>query len=133
MAEVWVATNLADDGKRYRLIRADDLRHLQLVGEVRPRLMAQVPGGVSGWVPLVDSPEAVPRFSGVMGGAVMRPPVPEHFHLELARALDVARLRVREDGHSLIVRAVVEGSRWMWRAESYVELLGEGAALARAS
>jgi hypothetical protein len=135
MAEVWVATNLVDDGKRYRLIRADDLRHLQLVGdEARPRLLAQVPGGqVSGWVPLVDSPEPqYARFSGLVDGKV-RPPVPEHFHLELARALDVARLQAAKEGHSLIVRPVLDGDTWVWRVDGSGVVLAERGALAEVS
>lgn len=133
MAEVWVATSLADDGKRYRLIRADDLRYLQLVGE-RPRLMAQVPGGqVSGWVPLVDSPEPYARFTGTVNVDAVRPPLPEHFHLELARALDEARLRAREEGHSLIVRPVLDGSTWTWRVDSSGLVLQERPALAEVS
>jgi hypothetical protein len=130
MAEVWVATSLVDDGTRYRLIRADDLRYLRLVGE-RPRLMAQVPGGqASGWVPLVDSPEPYARFSGTVNGDGMRPPLPEHFHLELARALDAARLRAREEGHSLLVRPVLDGNTWTWRVDSSGLVLQERPALA---
>lgn len=118
MAGVWVATSLIDDGTRYRLIRADDLRYLQLVGE-RPQLMAQVPGGqVSGWVSLVDSPEPYARFSGTVNGDGVRPPLPEHFHLELVRALDAARLRALKEGHSLIVRPVLDGNTWTWRVDS---------------
>lgn len=136
MAEVWVASNLIDDGKRYRLIRADDLRHLQIVGDkARPRLLAQVLGGqVSGWVPLVDSPEPqYARFSGVMAGNGIRPPLPEHFHLELARALDTARLRAVDEGHSLIVRPVLDGNRWTWRVDSTDAVLEEKHALAEVS
>ncbi|MGW6804802.1 hypothetical protein [Streptomyces sp. NPDC055039] len=128
MAEVWVASNLVDDGTRYRLIRADDLRQLQLIGdEARPRLLAQVPGGqVSGWVPLLDSPEPqYARFSGTVDGNGVRPPVPEHFHLERAAALDAARLQVREEGHSVVVRAVVERGGWVWRAMSYGTFRGQ--------
>ncbi|MBP5888778.1 MULTISPECIES: hypothetical protein [Streptomyces] len=131
MAEVWVATNLSEDGKRYRLIRAEDVRHMQLVGE-RPRLLVQVPGGeVSGWVTLVDSPEPYSRFAGVgLDGAAARPPVPDHFHLELAAALDAARLRARDEGQPLVVRPVIERDGWVWRTEGYAVLLGERSALA---
>ncbi|MET8807924.1 hypothetical protein [Streptomyces sp. NPDC004546] len=123
-----MATNLTDDGDQYGLIHADDLRHLRLIGD-RPRLLAQVPGGeVSGWVPLVDSPEpSYARFSGSVGSEA-RPPLPEHFHLELAAALDAARLQVREEGHSVVVRAVVERSGWVWRAVSYGAILGQRSA-----
>ncbi|MFG2681342.1 hypothetical protein [Streptomyces sp. NPDC048392] len=132
MADVWVATNLVDDGKRYRLIRADDLRHLQLVGD-RPRLIAEVPGGQeSGWVPLVDSREPYARFSGTVDAGT-RPPLPEHFHLELLIALDDARLRVRDEGRSLVVRAVTQGGGWVWRADYYAVLLGAGSVLAEVS
>jgi len=130
MAEVWVATNLTDDGGRYALIRADDVRHLRLVGE-RPRLLAQVPGGeVSGWVALADSPEPRTRFSGVMDGASPPPPLPDHFHLELAAALDAARLQAAKEGYPLIVRPVLDGEMWRWRTETYGAVLGERRALA---
>jgi hypothetical protein len=133
MAEVWVATSLVDDGDRYRLIRADDLRHLQLVGE-RPRLMAQVPGGqVSGWVPLVDSPQPYVRFAGTVNADSVRPPLPEHFHLELARTLDAARLQAAKEGYSLIVLPVLEGGTWRWRTQTYGALLGERRGLAEVS
>src|SRR4051794_28777134 len=82
------------------------------VGEARPRLIAQVPGGqTSGWAPPVDSPESYARrLAGVVDDGV-RPPLPDHFHLELARALDTARLQAREEGHSPLVRPVLDGKR----------------------
>lgn len=133
MAEVWVATNLADDGGRYALIRSDDLRHLKLVGD-RPRLLAQVPGGeVSGWVALADSPEPRTRFSGVMDGSPPPPPLPDHFHLELTAALDAARLQAAKEGYSLIVRPVLDGAMWRWKTETYGVALGERRALADVS
>lgn len=125
MAEVWVATSLTDDGDRYGLVHADDLRHLRLVGEKRPRLLAQLPGGeVSGWVPLVDSAEQQFRVSPVVG-VNMQPPLPDHFHLQLVAALDAARLQASEEGHSVVVRAVVERDAWVWRAVSYSAFLGQ--------
>lgn len=43
MADVWVATNLADNRDTvYALIHADDVRHQRLVGD-RPRLLARGP------------------------------------------------------------------------------------------
>lgn len=132
MAEVWVATRLTDDGARYRLIRADDLRHLELVGEPRPRLMAQVPGGDSGWVVLADSPESRPRFSGVMDGGCP-PALPDHFHLELAAALERARLQAATEGCSLIVCPVIDGNTWRWRTETCGAALGERRTLADVS
>src|SRR4051812_38680515 len=116
MAEVWVATNLTEDGERYRLIRGDDVRHMQLVGE-RPRLLVQVRGGqASGWLAVVDSPEPYSRFAGVgLDGSDARPQVPDHFHLELAAALDAARLTARNEGQPLVIRPVIERDGWVWR------------------
>ncbi|MDX3867240.1 hypothetical protein [Streptomyces europaeiscabiei] len=129
MSEVWVATNLTDDGEMYGLLRAGDLRHLRLVGKPRPRLMAHLPGSPDsdGWVPIVDSgPEpSATRFSGVMDGAAPRPVVPAQFHLELVSALEAARIRAAGEGQPLVVRATYEGSDWRWRTDTY------GAALAQ--
>ncbi|MFJ6709247.1 MULTISPECIES: hypothetical protein [unclassified Streptomyces] len=129
MSDVWVATNLTDDGEMYGLLRADDLRHLRLVGKPRPRLVAQLPGSPDGdgWVPLVDSgPEpASARFSGVVNGATTRPVLPAQFHLELISALEAARLRAAGEGQPLVVRAMYEGTTWRWRTDTY------GAALAQ--
>lgn len=131
MADVWVATNLTEDDGRYRLIRAEDVRHMQLVGE-RPRLLAQVPGGeVSGWMALVDSPEPYSRFAGAgLDGSTARPPVPDHFHLELAAALAAAHVRARAEGQPLVIRPVIEGNAWVWRADNYAVLRGARSALA---
>jgi hypothetical protein len=132
MAEVWVATNVKDDGERYALIRADDVRHLRLVGD-RPRLLAQVPGGeVSGWVALADSPAPATRFSGVMDGSPP-PPLPDHFHLELTAVLDAARLQASKEGYPVIVRPVLDGAMWRWKTETYGAALGERRALTEVS
>ncbi|MEU0061255.1 hypothetical protein [Streptomyces sp. NPDC006334] len=104
---------------------------MQLVGE-RPRLLVQVPGGeVSGWVALVDRPEPNFRFTGVgLNGSSAPPPVPDHFHLELAAALDLARLKASDEGQPLVVRPVIEGDAWVWQTESCAVLLKERSSLA---
>ncbi|MFD4555255.1 hypothetical protein ACFWP5_13210 [Streptomyces sp. NPDC058469] len=122
MAEVWVATNLTDD-EMYGLLRADDLRHLRLVGKPRPRLIAHLPGSPDrdGWVPLVDSgPEpSTARFSGVVNGATPRPTLPAQFHLELISTLEAARIRAAGEGQPVVVRATYEGTTWRWQTDTY--------------
>lgn len=117
MAEVWVATNRADD-ETPDLIRADDLRHLRLVGKGRPRLVSQGPGSD---VTLVDSPDTVGRrFSGVVGTeSGERPPLPRMFHLDLAAALEAARIRAAGESQPVVVHAVLDGGTWQWSAETY--------------
>jgi hypothetical protein len=123
MSQVWVATNLTDDDDTYGLLLADELRHLRLVDQPRPRLVAQLPGSPDhdGWVTLVDSgPEpSTTRFSGVVTGAAARPPLPAQFHLELISALETARLRAASEGQPLVVRPVCEEANWQWRTDTY--------------
>jgi len=138
MSQVWVATNLTDDGEMYGLLRADDLRHLRLVGKPRPRLIAHLPGSPDrdGWVPLVDSgPEpSTARFSGVVNEATSRPPLPAQFHLELISTLEAARIRAAGEGQPLVVRATYEGVTWRWQTDTYgVALATIGAPAAAAA
>lgn len=122
---VWVATNLTTE-EAYRLIRADDLRHLRLF-EAPRRLMARVPGEPDGWMTIVDggpAPSAL-RFSGVVDRPENRPFLPAHFHLHLAAALETARIRAAADRQLLVVQAAHDGTAWQWHIDPC------GAALAR--
>ncbi|MGJ5899401.1 hypothetical protein ACSCBZ_46800 [Streptomyces niveiscabiei] len=120
-----MATNLADE-ESYRLLRADDLRHLQLL-EAPRRLVVCLPGGPGEWTPIVDGGPgpSVFRFSGVVDRPVFRPVLPAHFHLRLVEALEAARVRAIGERRLQVVQAAHDGTVWQWHTDTW------GAALAR--